>query len=130
MRVLLSELFLFYTRQLTVCKICGKITRGFHICIKGKKKYGVPRILAKMFPGADAPLSNVEENRKHWVHIGQLLKLRHGNSTQAMSVEQIISIEEEEESPPNSGGQINGRWELRNRLEEAGEWANESWQDV
>ncbi|BFZ24366.1 hypothetical protein BsWGS_27405 [Bradybaena similaris] len=66
--------------------------------------FPVYRILAKMFPEAETPLRNVEENRKHWVHIGQLLKLRHGNSTQTMSVEQIISIEEdqveeEEESP-------------------------------
>ncbi|GFN82273.1 cGMP-dependent 3',5'-cyclic phosphodiesterase-like [Plakobranchus ocellatus] len=67
----------------------------------------VYKILATFFPEAETPMRNVEENRKHWVHIGQLLK-RHGNPAQAMSVEQIISIEEEE-SPPNSGGQVNGR---------------------
>ncbi|CAG5118536.1 unnamed protein product, partial [Candidula unifasciata] len=67
--------------------------------------FPVYRILAKMFPEAETPLKNVEDNRKHWVHIGQLLKLRHGNSTQTMTVEQIISIEEEE-LPDCSRGQI------------------------
>ncbi|RUS89470.1 hypothetical protein EGW08_002767 [Elysia chlorotica] len=70
----------------------------------------VYKILAAFFKEAQTPMRNVEENRKHWVHIGQLLK-RHGNPTQAMSVEQIISIEEDgqEDSPPTSGGQVNGR---------------------
>ncbi|XP_059178627.1 cGMP-dependent 3',5'-cyclic phosphodiesterase-like isoform X2 [Physella acuta] len=70
----------------------------------------VYKILARMFAEAQTPMRNVEENRKHWVHIGQLLKLRHGNSTQAMSVEQIISIEEEvDELPANGDVQVNGR---------------------
>ncbi|CAL1538224.1 unnamed protein product, partial [Lymnaea stagnalis] len=70
----------------------------------------VYKILARMFAEAQTPMKNVEENRKHWVHIGQLLKLRHGNSTQAMSVEQIISIEEEvDEIPTNGEVQVNGR---------------------
>ncbi|BFZ15143.1 hypothetical protein BsWGS_18182 [Bradybaena similaris] len=68
----------------------------------------VYKILANMFAEADIPLNNVLENRKHWVHIGQLLKTRYGNSTQTMSVEQIISIEDEEESV-STESQVNGR---------------------
>ncbi|KAH9523328.1 cGMP-dependent 3',5'-cyclic phosphodiesterase [Bulinus truncatus] len=70
----------------------------------------VYKILARMFPEAQTPAKNVEENRKHWVHIGQLLKLHHGNSTQAMSLEQIISIEEDvDELPANGDIHVNGR---------------------
>ncbi|XP_035829015.1 cGMP-dependent 3',5'-cyclic phosphodiesterase [Aplysia californica] len=75
----------------------------------------VYKILVKFFPEAEVVARNVEENRKHWVHIGQLLKLRHGNSTQAMSVEQIISIEDEEETTTTTtpqaeeNNQVNGR---------------------
>ncbi|XP_055894409.1 uncharacterized protein LOC106057313 isoform X3 [Biomphalaria glabrata] len=70
----------------------------------------VYKILARMFTEAQIPARNVEENRKHWVHIRQLLKFRHGNSTQAMSVEQIISIEEEVDEIPGQGDiHLNGR---------------------
>ena len=69
-----------------------------------------PRILKQFFPESAVASRNVEENRRHWVHIGQLLKDRHGpGSSQPMSVEQIISLEEE--VPVSEGGtQVNGRW--------------------
>lgn len=75
-----------------------------------------------MFPEASLVVRNVEDNRKHWVHIGELLKIRKGDSTQGMSLDQIISIEEEytetegetqnnnNNNSSQQGQQVNGRW--------------------
>ncbi|XP_025087728.1 cGMP-dependent 3',5'-cyclic phosphodiesterase-like isoform X6 [Pomacea canaliculata] len=56
----------------------------------------VYRVLAEVFPEAQCIADCVHENRQHWVHKAQLLKM-HNSSAQTMSVQEIIALGEEEE---------------------------------
>ncbi|KAK7503866.1 hypothetical protein BaRGS_00004989, partial [Batillaria attramentaria] len=68
----------------------------------------VYKVLAQIFPAAEQVAERVDDNRKHWVRKGQLLKI-HNNSTQTMSVQEIIALGEEEEEEKMDTSQQNGR---------------------
>ncbi|XP_067663300.1 cGMP-dependent 3',5'-cyclic phosphodiesterase-like isoform X2 [Haliotis asinina] len=57
----------------------------------------VYRILEKLFPECKEVHEAVEKNKLKWVRIGQLLKMRRGTSTQGLSMEQILTLEDDEE---------------------------------
>ncbi|XP_046549906.1 LOW QUALITY PROTEIN: cGMP-dependent 3',5'-cyclic phosphodiesterase-like [Haliotis rubra] len=57
----------------------------------------VYRILEKLFSECKEVHEAVEKNKLKWVRIGQLLKMRRGTSTQGLSMEQILTLEDDEE---------------------------------
>ncbi|XP_046331739.1 cGMP-dependent 3',5'-cyclic phosphodiesterase-like isoform X1 [Haliotis rufescens] len=66
----------------------------------------VYRILEKLFPECKEVNDAVEKNKLKWVRIGQLLKMRRGTSTQGLSMEQILTLEDDDEEAQE---QHNGR---------------------
>ncbi|XP_050417227.1 cGMP-dependent 3',5'-cyclic phosphodiesterase isoform X1 [Patella vulgata] len=71
----------------------------------------VYEVLAKTFPRLQEVLQNVLENRSRWEKIGQVLKLRRGNSSQQLTVEQIIALDSDSEEfeALKQANAVNGR---------------------
>ncbi|XP_052278035.1 cGMP-dependent 3',5'-cyclic phosphodiesterase-like isoform X8 [Dreissena polymorpha] len=54
------------------------------------------RILARMFKPVEECAESVEQNKRHWERLSELIRVKRGGSTSCMTFEEVLAMEQEE----------------------------------